>query len=289
MGDVSTQQTKKMTVGLDLGDKYSYLCVLDTESGELVEEGRLRTTPDDLHRRFDSAEQMKIAIEVGTHSTWISRLLEECRHEVLIANPRKTRLIYGDKRKTDKLDAQKLARLGRVDPELLYPIEHRGKDSQTHLALIHSRDALIRSRTQLINHIRGTVKSFGARLPKCSAESFHKKVAGQLPHELAEALEDVVATIGSLTERIRDYNKRIERVCEESYPEETGLLRQVPGVGALTSLTFVLTLEDPRRFEKSRSVGAYLGLVPGKDQSGESDPGKRISGEGDEMLRVGFW
>jgi transposase len=289
MGDVSTQQTKKMTVGLDLGDKYSYLCVLDTESGELVEEGRLRTTPDDLHRRFDSAEQMKIAIEVGTHSTWISRLLEECRHEVLIANPRKTRLIYGDKRKTDKLDAQKLARLARVDPELLYPIEHRGKDSQTHLALIHSRDALIRSRTQLINHIRGTVKSFGARLPKCSAESFHKKVAGQLPHELAEALEDVVATIGSLTERIRDYNKRIERVCEESYPEETGLLRQVPGVGALTSLTFVLTLEDPRRFEKSRSVGAYLGLVPGKDQSGESDPGKRISGEGDEMLRVGFW
>jgi transposase len=289
MGDVSTQQTKKMTVGLDLGDKYSYLCVLDTESGELVEEGRLRTTPDDLHRRFDSAEQMKIAIEVGTHSTWISRLLEECRHEVLIANPRKTRLIYGDKRKTDKLDAQKLARLARVDPELLYPIEHRGKDSQTHLALIHSRDALIRSRTQLINHIRGTVKSFGARLPKCSAESFHKKVAGQLPHELAEALEDVVATIGSLTERIRDYNKRIERVCEESYPEETGLLRQVPGVGALTSLTFVSTLEDPRRFEKSRSVGAYLGLVPGKDQSGESDPGKRISGEGDEMLTLGFW
>ena len=198
-------------------------------------------------------------------------------------------MIYGDKRKNDKLDAQKLAHLARVDPELLYPIEHQSKDSQTHLALIHSRDALIRSRTQLINHIRGTVKSFGARLPKCSAESFHKKVAGQLPHELAEALEDVVATIGSLTERIRDYNKRIERVCEESYPEETGLLRQVPGVGALTSLTFVLTLEDPRRFEKSRSVGAYLGLVPGKDQSGESDPGKRISGEGDEMLRVGFW
>jgi transposase len=286
MDDVSTEQTKKMTVGLDLGDKYSYLCVLDTESGELVEEGRLRTTPDDLHRRFDdSAEQMKIAIEVGTHSTWISRLLEECGHEVLIANPRKTRLIYGDKRKTDKLDAQKLARLARVDPELLYPIEHRGKDSQTHLALIHSRDALIRSRTQLINHIRGTVKSFGARLPKCSAESFHKKVAGQLPHELAEALEDVVATIASLTEKIRGYDRRIEQLCKESYPQETKLLRQVPGVGALTSLTFVLTLEDPRRFEKSRSVGAYLGLVPGKDQSGESDPGKRISGEGDEMLR----
>jgi transposase len=284
MDDGSTGQMK-ITVGLDLGDKYSHLCMLDNESGEVIEESRLRTTPEDLHRRFDSEQKMKIAIEVGTHSPWISRLLGECGHEILIANPRKTRLIYGEKRKTDKLDAQKLARLARADPELLYPVEHRGENAQAHLALIHSRDALVRSRTQLINHVRGTVKSFGARLPKCSAESFHKKVADMLPFELAEALEEVVATIASLTERIRDYERRIEQVCKERYPEETGLLRQVPGVGALTSLTFVLTLENPQRFAKSRVVGAYLGLVPGKDQSGESDPGKRISGEGDEMLR----
>src|SRR3954467_3728039 len=131
----------------------------------------------------------------------------------------------------------------------------------------------------------GTVKSFGARLSQCSAQSFHKKVADQLPDELAEALEDVVAIIASLTEKIGDYERRVERVCRERYPQETGLLQQVAGVGMLTSLTFVLTLEDPDRFEKSRAVGAYLGLVPGKDQSGESDPGKRISREGDEMLR----
>jgi transposase len=284
MNEGSTEQIE-MTAGLDLGDKYSYLYVLEADSGEFVEEGRLRTTPEDLRRRFDSEQKLKVAIEVGTHSTWVSRLLEGCGHEVLVANSRKIRLIYGDKRKTDKLDAQKLARLARADPELLYPIEHRGEESQAHLALIHSRDALVRSRTQLINHVRGTVKSFGARLPKCSAESFHRKVADALPSELAEALEEVVATIGSLTERIRDYERRIERVCEQSYPQETGLLRQVAGVGALTSLTFVLTLEDPDRFEKSRMVGAYLGLVPGKDQSGDRDPGKRVSGEGDEMLR----
>jgi transposase len=118
---------------------------------------------------------MKIAIEVGTHSTWVGRLLEGCGHEILIANSRKMRLICADKRKTDKLDARKLARLARADPELLFPIEHRGEDSQAHLALIRSRDVLVRSRTQLINHVRGTVKSFGSRLPKCSAESFHKK------------------------------------------------------------------------------------------------------------------
>ena len=94
-----------------------------------------------------------------------------------------------------------------------------------------------------------------------------------------------MATIGSLTETIRDYERRIERVCKESYPRETGLLQQVPGVGALTSLTFVLTLEDPDRFETSRAVGAYLGLVPAQERSGERDPQKRISKEGDEMLR----
>lgn len=206
-------------------------------------------------------------------------------YKVLVANPRKTRLIYGDKRKTDKLDAQKLARLARVDPELLYSVEHRSEDFQTHLALIHSRDALIRSRTQLINHIRGTVKSFGQRPPGCSADSFHKEVSDQLPDELSGALEDIVETIGSLTEKIKDYDRRIERVCKEIYPQETGLLQQIPGVGALTSLTYVLTPEAPDRFKKSRAVGAYLGLVPGKDQSGDSDPGKWISGKGDEMLR----
>jgi transposase len=288
MTDTSKEQPK-MTAGLDLGDKYSYFFVLDNESGKMIEEGRLRTTPDDLRRRFDSEEQMKIAIEVGTHSTWVSRILHDCGHEVLIANPRKTRLIYSDKRKTDKLDAKKLARLARVDPELLYPIEHRGEESQAHLALIHSRDVLVRSRTQLINHVRGVVKSFGARLPKCSAESFHRRIRHQLPQELEEALVDVVETIGSLTERIRDYERRIERVCKGSYLQETELLQQVAGVGVLTSLTFVLSLEDPDRFKKSRTVGAYLGLVPGKDQSGEQDPGKRISKEGDEMLRRLFF
>src|SRR5215216_1677684 len=284
MSDGSTEH-QRMTAGLDLGDKYTYLCLIDTENGEVIEEGRLRTTPQALRRRFDSEqEQLKIAIKVGTHSPWVSRLLKECGHEVLVANARKIRLIYGSGRKSDKLDAQKLARLARLDPELLYPIEHRGEDSQAHLALIHSREALVRSRTQLINHVRGTVKSFGARLPKCSAQSFHKKVTESLPAQLKETLQPVVATVASLTEKIRDYDRRIKELTEERYPE-TELLQQVQGIGALTSLTFVLTLEDPQRFRQSRSVGAYLGLVPDNDQSGDNDPQRRISDEGDEMLR----
>jgi transposase len=229
---------------------------------------------------------MRIAIEAGTHSPWVSRLLqqEECDHEVLVANPPKTRLIYSNKRKTDEMDAENLARLARLDPKLLYPVEHRSEDSQAHMAIIRSRQALVDCRTQLVNHVRGTVKSFGHRLPKCPARSFHKRASEHIPEALRPALGPILKQIGSLTERIRDYERQLEAICQERYPE-TDLLRQVEGIGPLTALTFMLTLEDPHRFERSRSVGAYLGLVPATSQSGERDPQKRISKEGDEMLR----
>jgi transposase len=278
------KERPKVTAGLDLGDKYSYLCLLDTESGEVIEEGRLRTSPEAFRRRFASELPMRIAIEAGTHSPWVSRILEECAHEVLVANARKLRLIYTNKRKTDEIDAENLARLARVDPKLLYPLKHRGEDSQAHMALIRSREALVSCRTQLVNHVRGAVKSFGHRLPKCPASGFHNKAAEHIPQALWPALGPILEQIGSLTERIRQYDRKLQEISKEHYPE-TGLLRQVEGVGPLTALTFVLTLEDPYRFEKSRSVGAYLGLVPARDQSGDRDPQKRISKEGDEMLR----
>ncbi len=228
---------------------------------------------------------MRIAIEAGTHSPWISRLLEERGHQVLVANARKLRLIYGEGRKTDRSDAENLARLARLDPKLLAPLRHRGETSQAHLALIRSRDAPIRSRTQLVNHVRGSVKSFGERLPKCSASSFHKRAAGRLPEALAPVLEPILETIAGLIARIRRYDLELAALAEDLYPE-TRLLRQVPGVGTLTALAFVLTVEDPARFVGSRAMGAYLGLVPGRDQSGDSDPQRRISKRGDRMLRV---
>jgi len=279
-----SREQPKTTAGLDLGDKYSYLCLIDTGSGEVIEEGRLRTTPEAIRRRFASERPLRIAIETGTHSPWVSRLLEECGHEVLVANARRLRLIYSNKRKTDEIDAENLARLARLDPKLLYPVRHRGEQSQAHMALIRSRQALVDCRTQLVNHVRGAVKSFGHRLPKCPARTFHKRVQEHIPEALLPALEPLLEQIASLTERIRDYDRRLVAISEEHYPE-TALLRQVEGIGPLTALTFVLTLEDPYRFEKSRSVGAYLGLVPATDRSGDSDPQKRISKEGDEMLR----
>ena len=204
---------------------------------------------------------------------------------MLVANARKTRLIYAEGRKTDRIDAEKLARLARLDPKLLAPIEHRGESSQAHLALIRSREALVRTRARLINHVRFTVKPFGHRLPKCSAQGFHKKVAGGgIPEFLEPSLGPILQTIGELTARIREYDRKLEATAEELYPQ-TRLLRQVQGVGSLTALAFVLTLEDPMRFANGRAVGAYVGLVPGKDQSGASDPQRRISRHGNELLR----
>jgi transposase len=189
----ASKEQPKMTAGLDIGDKYSYLCLIDQQSGEVVEEGRLRTTPEALRRRFASEQPpMRIAMEAGTHSPWVSRVLKECGHEVLVANARKLRLIYANKRKTDEVDAENLARLARLDPKLLYPLKHWGEDSQTHMALIRSRQALVGARTQLVNHVRGAVKSFGARLPKCPARSFHKRAPGHIPEALLPALGPIL-------------------------------------------------------------------------------------------------
>lgn len=273
-----------MTVGLDLGDEYSAMCVLDA-SGEIVEERRVRTTRKGIAKVFSRwGDRRRVVIEVGTHSPWVSRLIGESGHEVVVANPRKVRLIYETDNKHDKLDARTLARLGRVDVSLLSPIRHRGVRAQTTMAVLRSRDCLVRSRTSMINHVRGVVKSFGYRIRKCSGASFHRRGFEEVPAELAPALDPMLEMIGQLTAKIAQYDRQIEALSAVSFPE-TDLLRQVKGVGALTALAYVLTIEDPSRFAKSRSVGAYLGLRPRVDQSGKSDRQLPISKSGDVFLR----
>jgi transposase len=152
------------------------------------------------------------------------------------------------------------------------------------LAVLRARDELVQARTKLINHIRGAVKSVGERIPKMSAEAFGLKVPAAIPEGLGSALGPLVLPLRSLTDQIRQHDKWIEKVAVERYPQ-SGRLRQVAGVGPLTSTAYVLTLEDPRRFALSRDVGAYLGLCPKRAQSGESDPQLRISKAGNSFLR----
>lgn len=270
--------------GLDLGDRHSQLCVLDRRSGAKLEETRLATTAQALRRRFERAAPMRVALEVGTHSPWVSRLLKELGHEVLVANARKLRLIYENRKKSDKVDAEYLARLARVDPELLHPLQHRGEQAQSDLAVLRSRDAVVRVRTQLINHVRGAVKSLGFRLLKCDAGSFAKKVSSELPKELEPALAPLLETIALVTGQIRAYDRQLKQILTKKYPESE-LLLQVPGVGPVTALAYLLILEDPERFAKSRSVGAYLGLVPASSESGDSSPELHITKQGDVFLR----
>lgn len=272
-----------VTIGLDVGDRFSTFHVLD-EAGACLEQSQVRTTPQGLRYRFQNIERARIVLEVGTHSPWISRLLEELGHEVIVGNARDLRFIYGSNRKSDPVDAEALARVGRLDPKLLRPIEHRGEQAQHDLAVLHARDVLVRTRTTLINHVRGVVKSIGHRLPRCSAPSFATRCAEHVPEELTHALGPLLETITDLTRRIRDFDHTIEELCEERYPE-TGALRQVPGVGALTALAYVLVLEDPRRFHKGRSVGPYLGLTRKRAQSSEHDPQLRITKAGNPFLR----
>jgi len=272
-------------IGIDLGDKHSKYCFLD-KNANIVAEDSLATTVTEFEQYFKAIPRSRIALEVGTHSPWVSSLLERLGHSVIVANPRK---IGGGKkkglRKNDKLDARMLARQVKSDPNLLYPIQHRSEGARHALVLLRARHAVVGARTKLVCAVRGLVKSDGKRLPRCSAESFHKVDRAEVSEALRDTLEPMFKQIEYLTEQIKAYDKKVKRLCEETYPE-TELLRQVDGVGVIVALAFILTLDNARRFAKSRDVGAYLGLIPRQYDSGDSQPQMRITKTGDRMMRA---
>ena len=270
------------TIGLDLSDREGTYVVLDG-SGEVRKHGKVTLTTGGLTRLFAGRTPALVALEVGTHSPWVERELQALGHDTLVANARQVGLISKSRKKNDREDAERLARLARSDPRLLAPIQHRGARAQADLAVLRSRDSLVRSRTLLINHVRGAVKSVGGRLGRCSADSFAVKMREQLPASLQAALLPLCDTILQITGQIKDLTRQLEKLAQ-NYPE-TQLLRQIKGVGLLTSLGMVLVLEDPNRFARSRQVGAYLGLTTRQHASGDSDPQLHITKAGDVFLR----
>jgi transposase len=268
---------------VDLGDRWSQYCILGLE-GETLAEGQLRTTQEDVREFFQALTVARVVMEVGTHSAWVQDVITEWGHEVLVANPRLMEGSKRRKRKSDRIDAHKLARLGRVDPQSLYPIRHRSREVRQDLVVLRARDALVSVRTELINTARGLVKSMGIRLPQCSSPSFAEKVKDAIPIEVREALLPLVQLTETVNDCIASYDQKIEELGQKKYGHTT-LLRQVKGVGPITSLAYVLTLENPQRFSSSREVGPYLGLVPKEEDSGDSQPQLGISKAGDRMLR----
>lgn len=273
----------RVTIGMDLGDKSSRYCLLD-ESGEVVHEGSVGSTRKAMTAVFARTKRCRVAIEVGTHSPWVSRLLNGLGHEVIVANARQVKLISSSSRKNDRMDAQTLARLARVDPQLLRPIRHRSEQAQGHLRVIRVRAALVEARTMLVNAARGLTKASGERLPSCDTDQMGVGRGESLPAELQASLRPLLEEVESLTEKIHALDKEIEQIARTEYPE-TELLRQVSGVGTLIALTFVLTIEDRERFQNSRDVGCYVGLRPRQSDSGNSEPQLRITKEGDLYLR----
>jgi transposase len=268
---------------MDLGDKKHVTVVLD-DTGEEVESRSIGNTSRQVQRYFQRHKGAVVVMEAGTHSAWIARLLRSMGHEVHVGNPRKLRAIWDADDKSDERDARILALMYRLEPRLLHPVFHRSEQAQMDLELIKARNQLVQCRSKLINHVRGVVKGVGERIPSCSSDCFARRARENMPEALKESLASVVEIIEQLTEQIREQDRLIETACTTRY-RETHWLRQVPGVGPITALAFVLTLEESSRFEKSRTVGAFLGLTPRRDQSGDTDKQLPITKAGNTYLR----
>lgn len=279
----NAQSPVSSAIGIDLGDRWSRYCVVNS-AGEVVTEDRVRTTPEGMERLFKEKPTTRIVVEAAAHSPWVSRQLESYGHQVIVANPRKVRMIYESDRKNDRIDARMLARLGRVDVSLLGPVHHRSASAQADLAVVRSRDTLVAARTRLVNAVRGIVKTTGHQLPTSTTAAFAHKVLPMIPPELKPALLPLLRSIKALSEQIHRYDARVEQLAESKYPQ-TRLLQQVKGIGPLIALTYVLTLEDPKRFAHSRTVGSYLGLSPRQYESGKCAPELGISKAGNNHLR----
>jgi transposase len=277
------RKREQITIGLDLGDKSSRYCAIDA-NGEVLMERSVATTQKGMAQAFGALARSRVALEVGTHSPWVSRQLSRWGHEVIVANARQVKLISESSRKDDKLDAQTLARLARLDAGLLRPIRHRSERAQGHLLTIRVRAALLEARTSLINTARGLAKSYGERLPACGTAQMGVEKARELPAVLQEALQPLLVQVAALTAQIQGSDRKVEQIARSEYPE-TARLKQVSGVGDLIATTYVLTVEDPRRFARSRDAGCYVGLRPRRSESGQSRPQLRITKEGDPYLR----
>ncbi len=269
-------------VGIDMGDVKHCVCMLDGQ-GDIVGKVELENTGDCLRKYFGGLARCVVTMEAGTHARWCAAVIAGCGHEVLVGNPRHLRVIWKSDKKNDWHDAEMLARVGRVDRSLLHPVCFRSDSQVYDLAVVKARDKLVKTRTQLVCHMRGTVKTCGGRISNVSSKSFCHKCMEQVPKELEPALEPVNDALRAVTEQIGHCDKQIGQLCLK-YPE-TARLQAIAGVGPITSLAFVLTLGAPDRCKSSRDVGSFLGLTPRRDQSGQTDKQLPITKAGNGYLR----
>jgi transposase len=277
------RDASSLVIGMDLGDRTSFYCVRTLDQQQIAT-GTIATTVPGMAAFFQGMKRQRVVMETGTHSRWVAHLLDLLGHEAIVGNARKLKLITQNDQKSDKVDAGLLSKLGCVGTEWLYPVYRRSESVQRDLTMVRAREALMETRTGLINHVRGQVKSFGCRISVCDADRFVEVAQKELPEALRPALAGVLEILEELKDQLYRYDCQVKHACDQKY-SQTKWVMQISGVGPLTALTYVLTIEDPRRFESSRDVGSYLGLVTKKRQSGKRDPQLGITKTGDELLR----
>lgn len=278
-----TAQRSPVTIGLDVGDRNIHYCVLDAARA-VVACGAVATSPAALSKTLAAFGGGRVVLEAGSQSPWMSRRLRSEGFDVHVADPRRVQLISKDPRKTDRRDAEVLARLESGMPELLGTIHHRGEQAQADLSIIRARDLLVRMRTMAVQQIRSMSKAFGVRLPSASTSAFPQRACELLPEVLLPAVKPLFDLVTDLTEKIREFDRLLGQVAKKRYPE-VAVLQQVNGVGPVTATALALSIDDPHRFTDSRCVGSWLGLCPRSHASGDSDPQLRVSKAGDGYLR----
>lgn len=278
---------QNLIIGIDLGNRNHEVCVISRACGEVQKRQNLRNCRNALAKLSLEYPGALIVMECGTHSPWMSRFFEERDHQVLVANARKLQFICQNDRKSDRNDAENLARVARLDPQLLHPIRHRGEEIQLDRSRLKTRETLVRCRANLINTVRGSLKSYGIYLGSCSTECFARHAQNQLQEDepqLLDVVQPLITQIQSLSQTIKALEKQLQKRAAEHYPQ-TQLFESIPGVGPITALGYVVTVESAERLDQVRSVGAYLGMVPRRDQSGDHDRQLPISKAGDRYLR----
>jgi transposase len=271
------------TIGLDLGDTKSTLCVMDA-AGTIISERTIATSREALTQKFGRMKRSRIVLEACGQSNWIARLLEGFGHEVKVANPRQLHLISKSVKKTDRNDARLLARIGRSDIGLLQPTHVRSLPALAARTVLNARRNLVQIRTRLINSIRAAAKGCGQKMATCGSDSFAGNAKEHLSTDLRELIQPQLDTLSLIQQQIERYDQEVKRLATQGFPQ-TNLLQQIYGVGPQVALAVVTAIDDPKRFRRSRDVGPYLGLTPRRDQSGDRDPKLRISKHGDTDTR----
>ena len=271
-----------LTIGLDVGDRYTHACVVDS-TRKVLEEFKFPTDRAGLAKKL-SRSSCQIILEVGPHSRWMQKSLEGLGHRVRVVDARKVELIAKGTMKTDRRDAHTLALLGAGVPELLGDVKHRSEQAQADLGVLLTRDHFIDLRTATINRVRGVLKACGVKVPRMSTKAFHTRVGELVPAHLRPALVPLLEELGTIHLRIRRLDDTLQRELAPRYPA-VERLTQVDGVGTLTALAYALSIDDPSRFKKSRDIGPFVGLCPRKHSSGDSDPQLSITRAGNPFLR----